>query len=76
MDVPQDGPAYLHQGEMVIPRTFAQDLRESLNGSSKPSNTSAPIMVNIYNTGSVISERDLVKTVYTGIKTMRSQGQI
>jgi hypothetical protein len=76
MNVPQNGPAYLHQGEMVVPRTFAEDLRSGLSGAKSSGSSGGNIVVNIYNAGNVVTERDLVKSVYTGIKTMRSQGQL
>ena len=33
MNVPQDMPAYLHRGEMVVPATFASGLRASMGSS-------------------------------------------
>lgn len=36
-DIPNDGPAYLHQGEMVVPKTFATSLRENIRGGDTSS---------------------------------------
>jgi len=33
-DVPKNMPAYLHSGEMVVPKTYASGLRESINTQS------------------------------------------
>lgn len=38
-NVPHDMPAYIHQGESVVPKTFAQGMRENLTANSSTSSS-------------------------------------
>ena len=46
--VPKDMPAYIHQGEMVVPRNFASGLRDSLSGSGSAAGgaVAGPVQLN------------------------------
>jgi hypothetical protein len=74
--VPNDMIAQIHKGEMIVPSNFAESLRNgdlALSGG-KGYNNSTPI--NIYVAGSVVTERDLVKSVTEGIKKYGKQGYL
>jgi phage-related protein len=75
MNVPSDMLAMLHAGEMVVPKTFAQELRPSLMGKSKYSESSAP-QVNIFVQGSVVTERELVQSVSYEMRKLAKQGYV
>jgi uncharacterized protein YukE len=75
--IPNDMMAYLHQGESVIPKTFMDSIRSGNLALSAPGGGSgSTIIVNVYNEGSVITERDLNRTIYTGISSMLKRGHL
>lgn len=69
--VSQDMLAMIHQGEAIIPKTFVEGIRAgdlALVGSSSSSAASgSPVYVTVNVSGSVVTERELVDVVYTGI---------
>ena len=66
-----DHAAIVHQGETIIPKTFAEGIRSGelalVGPGNRQSENSAPIYVSVNVTGSVVSERQLIDAVYTGI---------
>lgn len=69
-NITQDHAAIVHQGEAIIPRTFAEGIRNgemSLVGGKSSSNASQPVNVVVNVSGSVVTERQLVDVVYDGI---------
>ena len=69
-NIETDQIAKIHKGETIIPRTFAQGIREgelALVGRNNGGNSTAPIYVTVNVGGSVLAERELVDCVYTGI---------
>ena len=74
--VPKDMMAQIHQNEMVVPATFADSIRSgdlALTGG-KGYNNGAPI--NIYISGNVVTERDLVKSISSEVKKLGRQGYL
>ena len=69
--VPQDMPAMIHQGEAIIPKTFMEGIRAGdlalVANSSASAASGSPVYVTVNVSGSVVSERELVDVVYTGI---------
>ena len=60
----------VHQGEIVVPRTFSDGIRSgelTLSRSSENRQTSSPICVTVNVGGSVLAENELVDTVYNGL---------
>lgn len=71
--VPSDQIAMVHEGETIVPRTFADGIRSGelalvgRNNSAGGSGSASPIYVTVNVGGSVLSERDLVDAVHRGI---------
>ena len=66
-----DQAAIVHKGETIVPKTFAEGIRSGElalvgRGSSKASNHSQ-IYVSVNVSGSVVTEKELVDSVYQGI---------
>lgn len=66
-----DHAAIVHKGETIVPKTFAEGIRSGElalvgRGSSKASNHSQ-IYVSVNVSGSVVTEKELVDSVYQGI---------
>lgn len=69
-NIPKDQFGMVHQGEAIIPKTFAEGIRNgdmSLVGGKSSNNTSQPVNVIVNVSGSVVTERQLVDVVYDGI---------
>ncbi len=71
-NIPHDQFGMVHQGEAIIPRTFADGVRNGdmaiVGGRNSQSNAAAsPIYVTLNVGGSVLAENELVDTVYNGI---------
>lgn len=67
---PFDQFGMVHQGEIVVPRTFSDGIRSgelTLSRSSENRQTSSPICVTVNVGGSVLAENELVDTVYNGL---------
>ena len=67
---PFDQFGMLHQGEIVVPRTFSDGIRSgelSLSRNKEGGNNSSPIYVTVNVGGSVLAENELVDTVYNGL---------
>ena len=74
--IPQDMPANVHKGEMIIPSDFSSAIRRgdlSLSGSS-PSGGAINVVVNV--AGSVKEENDLAKTIANAIYRQRRAGLV
>lgn len=70
ISVPQDMPAIVHQGETIIPRTFAEGIRSgelSLVGGKGSATSDQPVYISISVAGSVVTENELVDVIYNGI---------
>lgn len=70
ISVPQDMPAIVHQGETIIPRTFAEGIRSgelSLVGGKGSASSGQPVYISISVAGSVVTENELVDVIYNGI---------
>lgn len=71
ISVPQDMPAIVHQGETIIPRTFAEGIRSGelslVGGKGSASSGSQPVYISISVAGSVVTENELVDVIYNGI---------
>lgn len=67
-DLPQDQFGMVHKGEIIIPKTFAEGIRNgdlTLSRENKQSQSTANVTINVQ--GSVMAERDLITCVYDGI---------
>ena len=66
-----DHAAIVHKGETIVPKTFADGIRSgelSLVGrSSSRAESHSPIYVSVSVSGSVVTEKELVDSVYQGI---------
>ncbi|MBQ0167223.1 MAG: tape measure protein [Treponema sp.] len=77
-NITQDHAAIVHQGEAIIPRTFAEGIRSgdmALVGGKSSSNTSQPVTVVVNVGGSVVTERQIVDVVYDGIARAIGSGE-
>jgi len=71
-NIPHDQFGMVHQGEAIIPRTFADGVRNGdmaiVGGRNSQNNiASSPIYVTLNVGGSVLAEKELVDTVYNGL---------
>jgi hypothetical protein len=75
MNVPKDMVARLHQGEMVVPKTFAQDMRSGMfsNGSGTGGSTN---VFNINVEGKVVTERELIQSFSQEARKLKKQGYL
>lgn len=67
---PADQWGMVHQGEIIVPRTFSDGIRSgelTLSRSADNRQTAAPIYVTVNVGGSVLSENQLVDSVYNGL---------
>ncbi len=67
---PFDQFGMVHQGEIVVPRTFSDGIRSgelTLSRSSENRQSASPICVTVNVGGSVLAENELVDTVYNGL---------
>lgn len=67
-NLPQDQFGMVHKGEIIIPKTFAEGIRNgdlTLSRENKQSQSTANVTINVQ--GSVMAERDLITCVYDGI---------
>nr|DAU19715.1 MAG TPA: tail tape measure protein [Caudoviricetes sp.] len=66
--IEHDQLAMVHQGEIIVPRTFADGIRSgdlALSSKNKSGSSSINVVVNV--AGSVKTEKELVSAIYTGI---------
>lgn len=76
-NIPSNMLSMLHQGEAVVPKTFMDAIRSgelALTGAG--AGGGGTIVVNVYNEGSVIAERDLNRSIYDGITTLKKKGYV
>lgn len=69
-NIPFDHLAMVHQGETIIPRTFAEGIRSgelSLVGGKGSASSGQPVYISISVAGSVVTENELVDVIYNGI---------
>lgn len=69
-NLPADQLAMVHQGEIIVPRTFSDGIRSgelTLSRSADNRQSAAPIYVTVNVGGSVLSENQLVDSVYNGL---------
>ena len=70
-NIPHDQFGMVHQGEAVIPRTFAEGIRRGdmavVGGKNGSGASSSSVYVTVNVGGSVLAENELVDTVYNGI---------
>ena len=67
---PADQWGMVHQGEIIVPRTFSDGIRSgelTLSRSSDNRQSASPIYVTVNVGGSVLSENQLVDSVYNGL---------
>lgn len=67
--IEHDQLAMVHQGEIIVPRTFADGIRSgdlSLSSKNSSSNTN-PVYVTVNVAGSVTTEAELTTAIYNGI---------
>jgi hypothetical protein len=76
--VPGDMSAYIHKGEIIVPKTFADGLRSgdlSL-GSTTNNNGGSDVYVTVNVEGSVQAENDLAESIAKAIYQRRSLGRL
>lgn len=69
-NIPFDHLAMVHQGETIIPKTFAEGIRSgelSLVGGKGSASSGQPVYISINVAGSVVTENELVDVIYNGI---------
>lgn len=69
-NIPFDHLAMVHQGETIIPRTFAEGIRSgelSLVGGKGSASSGQPVYISISVAGSVVTENELIDVIYNGI---------
>lgn len=73
--LPTDMVANVHEGEMIVPSSFADAIRKGdLSLSKNKQNGNTIININVTAEGSVTTERDLVKTISTELVKLRKMG--
>lgn len=69
--IPEDQMAMVHQGEIIVPRTFSEGIRRgelSLSSNGNVSKSESPLYVTVNVGGSVVTENQLIDSVYNGIR--------
>lgn len=69
--IPEDQMAVVHQGEIIVPRTFSEGIRRgelSLSSNGNVSKSESPLYVTVNVAGSVVTENQLIDSVYNGIR--------
>ena len=69
--IPEDQMAMVHQGEIIVPRTFSEGIRRgelSLSSNGNVSKSESPLYVTVNIGGSVVTENQLIDSVYNGIR--------
>ena len=69
--IPEDQMAVVHQGEIIVPRTFSEGIRRgelSLSSNGNVSKSESPLFVTVNVGGSVVTENQLIDSVYNGIR--------
>ena len=69
--IPEDQMAVVHQGEIIVPRTFSEGIRRgelSLSSNGNVSKSESPLYVTVNVGGSVVTENQLIDSVYNGIR--------
>ena len=69
--IPEDQMAVVHQGEIIVPRTFSEGIRRgelSLSSNGNVSKSESPLYVTVNIGGSVVTENQLIDSVYNGIR--------
>ena len=70
-EIPQDQIGMVHKGETIIPKNFAEGIRSgklSLSGGNNQEQKSEPLVINLTVEGSVVTENELIDSVYQGIR--------
>lgn len=69
--IPEDQMAMVHQGEIIVPRTFSEGIRRgelSLSSNGNNNKSESPLYVTVNVGGSVVTENQLIDSVYNGIR--------
>ena len=69
--IPEDQFAMVHQGEIIVPRTFSEGIRSgelTLSHAGNGGKTESPLYVTVNVGGSVVTENQLIDSVYDGIR--------
>jgi hypothetical protein len=66
--VPNTGPAIIHEGETIIPKTFTQSIQSGEAALVGSEGASPQVHIHVY--GNNYGHRDLLKIVKTGLKNM------
>ena len=69
--IPEDQFAMVHQGEIIVPRTFSEGIRSgelTLSHAGNGGKTESPLYVTVNVGGSVVTENQLIDSVYNGIR--------
>ncbi len=69
--IPEDQMAMVHQGEIIVPRTFSEGIRRgelSLSSNGNNNKSDSPLYVTVNVGGSVVTENQLIDSVYNGIR--------
>jgi hypothetical protein len=74
MNVPEDMIAKLHQGEMVVPKKFASELRGSLKNPNQSAQGQGNTIIEINVPGNLVTEREFYKTVGGELNKMMARG--
>lgn len=78
--VPEDQPAFIHQGEGIIPKTFNEGIRSGeyalVGKGGGRSGAGASVAVNIAVNGSVVTEQELSDVVYNAISRGVKAGRL
>lgn len=68
---PADQYGMVHQGEIIVPKTFSDGIRSgelTLSHSGNGSKSESPLYVTVNVGGSVVTENQLIDSVYNGIR--------
>ncbi len=74
--VPSDMMANIHQGEMIVPRTFSDSIRSGELSLSSGQSSGGGVYVTVNVNGSVTAERDLAVTISKEIRKQTVRGYV